>query len=149
MIKVIIMLICKRCGAEGDEKLFSAHSGCKSGFDTSACKKCKKAAFDWSQVSLEKRMFNRTKARATRLGKEFNLSLEDIVLPDVCPVFNKPFIYGDQDWTYSIDRINNNLGYVRGNIMIISNKANRIKGDSSLEDLEKLTAFYRACEVTF
>lgn len=94
-------------------------------------------------------MYNRVKARAKKYNLEFNLELSDIVLPEVCPVFNHPFIYGDVDWTYSIDRRDCSKGYVKGNIFIISNKANRIKNNASLEDLELLVKYLRACEVDF
>lgn len=138
-------LLCKACGEEKGSSSFSAHSGCVSGYDTSRCKSCKKSAYDWAQVPIERRIYNRIKTRAKHKGIEFNLSLEDIVLPSECPVFRVPFDYGHPDWTYSVDRIAPDKGYTKGNILIVSNKANRIKSDATPEELRIVAEFY--CEI--
>lgn len=134
---------CKSCGKEREAKYFSLHAGCREGHDTSRCKPCKKAKWDWERVSYEKRMYNRVKQRSKRRGILFELKIEDIVLPEECPVFHTPFIYGDPDWTYSIDRINPNKGYSPDNIQILSNKANRLKNNASIEDLETVLDFMK------
>lgn len=135
-------LICKTCGNDREEKHFSIKPECKTGYDLSRCKLCKKSAYDWKQTPLNKKIFNRVKARAKRLGREFNLQLDDIVLPTHCPIFGHEFIYGHSDWTYSVDRIDNSKGYVKDNIVIVSNKANRLKNDASIEDLKKIVSYY-------
>lgn len=143
----MMILTCKRCGEDKEAKHFSPHIRCKSGYDISRCKKCKKSLVDWEAIPLEKRMYNRTKFRAKKFNREFSISLEDIVFPTHCPIFGRPFIYGDHDWTYSIDRIDNSKGYIKGNIVIVSNKANRLKNDASIDDLKKIVEFYNNCEV--
>lgn len=150
MQEVVVTLLCKTCNKWQYYDEFSKHKDSKGGRDTSQCKSCKKSAWDWSKVSFEKRMLNRTKARAKRKGLTFDLELSDIILPEYCPVFFIDFEYGHIDWTYSIDRIDNNKGYVKGNIQIVSNKANRLKGDASVEDIEMLLRFMKrnACEIT-
>jgi len=140
-----MILICKTCGYEKDAKSsFSAHAGCKSGYDVSRCKDCKKAAVDWAKVPIERRIYNRIKSRATKKGLDFNLELSDIIIPIYCPVFNKKLIYGDIDWTPSVDRINPSKGYIKGNICIISNKANRTKNDATITELEAIIEYMRA-----
>ena len=76
------------------------------------------------------------------MGREFSIELEDIVIPDKCPVLGHSFVYGDCDWTYSIDRVDNDKGYVKGNVEIVSNKANRIKNSATEEELKAVLAFY-------
>lgn len=132
---------CRSCGKLKTKAEFSIHSKCKLGIDISACKACKKAKVDWSKVPIEKRIYNRIKSRATKKKIPFDLELQDIVLPKLCPVFQKPFIYGDYDWTYSVDRKDNSLGYVKGNIQILSNRANRLKGDFSINELQSMITF--------
>lgn len=135
------MLTCKKCGKEKSKAEFSVHSSCKSGYDTSSCKACKKAAHDWKQVPIEKRIYHRVKARAKEKNLDFDLDLSDIVIPDKCPVFNHEFIYNDTDWTYSVDRKDPIKGYVKGNIMIISNKANRAKNNLSIDEFKLVLAY--------
>lgn len=136
-------LLCKTCKKHRPVSDFSRHSGCSSGYDSSRCKPCKKAKLDYSKVPIEKRIFHRAKSRAAKNGREFNLDFGDIVLPDRCPVFGVPFIYGDADWTYSIDRIDNEKGYIKGNIIIVSLKANRIKNSATVSELQSVLEFYR------
>lgn len=136
------ILLCKTCGKERAISAFSPHKGCKLGVDTSRCKPCKKSKVDWKKQPLEKRIYNRVKSRAKRLGREFDLELEDIQIPVLCPVFQKPFIYGDSDWTYSLDRLDNDKGYVKGNVIVVSNKANRIKNNATKEELEAVLKFF-------
>ena len=39
---------------------------------------------------------------------------------------------------YSIDRIDSNLGYIEGNIVITTNRVNAMKNDMSIEEFKKL-----------
>ncbi len=88
------------------------------------------------------------KKRAMKRGFDFDLEIEDIPeIPKKCPILgieikvnttNKPL-----NSSPSLDRIDNNKGYVKGNIQIISNRANRIKSDATIEELEKLIYFLK------
>lgn len=142
-------LICKKCNKEKELNAFSKHKGCKSGYDISACKHCKKSIQDWTKVPLIKKIFNRVKSRSIQKGLEFNIDLNDIIVPEKCPILGKPFIYGHIDWTYSLDRIDNSKGYIKGNVQIISNRANRLKGDFTIEEVKSLLTYLEggACEV--
>jgi hypothetical protein len=62
------------------------------------------------------------------------------IAPTHCPILGIELTRGDQTLTsnFSIDRIDNSLGYIKGNIQIISNRANRLKSDASKEELYKL-----------
>jgi hypothetical protein len=96
-----------------------------------------------SKVSRERhyesQILRSTKAAATRRGLEFNLTIEDIIIPDYCKYLETPLTRKQGQgrvWTNaSIDRIDNMKGYVKGNTQIISLKANLMKAHSSAEEL--------------
>lgn len=92
--------------------------------------------------SIKLSLLRSAKQRAKTKGLEFNIDISDIELPKVCPLLGIPLSSSYRevgktiDNSYSIDRINPNKGYVKGNVWVISYKANRIKNDASLEELE-------------
>jgi hypothetical protein len=98
-------------------------------------------------------MFRRARSRAKRTGREFSITEADVVIPERCPVFNIPLVVGRKDFreaegggrenSPSLDRIRNELGYVHGNVAVVSWKANAMKSKHSLEDLEALVAWLR------
>jgi hypothetical protein len=91
------------------------------------------------------KMLSAAKKRAEKKNLEFNLKNEDIEIPRYCPVLGIP-LYSSKlntDNSPSIDRIDNKKGYIKDNIQIISTRANRIKNDSSFEEIEKLYLFLR------
>lgn len=135
-------MLCKTCNKHRPESDFSKHKHCAGGFDTSRCKPCKRSKADWSKVPLEKRIYNRAKTRAKKMGRDFDIEVEDILIPEVCPVLGHEFVYGHHDWTYSIDRVDNDKGYVKGNVEIVSNKANRIKNSATEDELKAVLDFY-------
>lgn len=85
-------------------------------------------------------MLERAKERATRSGLEFCLTPDDIEVPEVCPVLGIPIIVGSSRSgnSPSLDRIRSDGGYTAGNVRVISSKANGMKGDRTLPELEAL-----------
>lgn len=87
------------------------------------------------------RMFASAKSRARTDHKDFNISREDIILPPHCPLLGIEFDQRDKfgnlisDTLYTIDRIDSSKGYVKGNIQVISNIANRMKSNATAEQL--------------
>jgi len=68
---------------------------------------------------------------------EFNLEKSDIIIPEYCPLLGLKLQYDADYWnTPSIDRIDSSKGYVKGNIWIISRKANTMKQDVSIDKLK-------------
>ena len=85
-----------------------------------------------------------TKKIPKQLRQEF---LEKIELPDTCPILHIPLDYDANkgvrtDNSPSIDQIIAGDGYTLDNILIISWRANRIKNDSTVAELKKITGFY-------
>jgi hypothetical protein len=98
----------------------------------------KKKLSEYNQYYHEKypeaRLHRIAKHRAKKTNKEFNLSRKDIIVPYICPVLNVPLIHNTPH-APSLDRINNNRGYLKDNIMVISRRANLMKNDASPEEL--------------
>ena len=94
-------------------------------------------------------LWSRAKSRSKARGVHFDLRPEDVVVPDMCPALGIPLSLKpakskeERDHVASLDRIDPSLGYVSGNVAVISNRANRIKNDATLEELEKITAWLR------
>lgn len=89
-------------------------------------------------------LYRTAKARAARKGVEFTIEQSDIVVPDLCPVFKLPFVYSDgasNDMSPSLDRKKNSLGYIPGNVVVISHKANRIKNNATLEEIQRMIRY--------
>jgi hypothetical protein len=76
------------------------------------------------------------KARAKKKGIPISITKEDIDIPEVCPVLGTPFERGTP-YAASLDRVDNNKGYVEGNIQVLSLKANKMKADATQEELER------------
>jgi hypothetical protein len=96
-----------------------------------------------SRKSPEKVMFQNAKHRSKSKNIEFNITIDDIVIPDLCPILGIKIIpYSNSYNSPSIDRIDNSKGYIKGNIQIISKRANMLKSDSTFEDVQKLYNWY-------
>jgi hypothetical protein len=83
------------------------------------------------------------KWKAKQLGLGFDITEEDIEIPKVCPVLGIPLFRnigkGGPGWNSpSIDRIDPSKGYVKDNVRVISHRANTLKNNASLEELEKI-----------
>jgi hypothetical protein len=92
-------------------------------------------------LNPEKEMFRSAKQRAKRKGIPFNIEKFDIIVPKFCPLLGIELFASKGKVgpnSPSLDRIIPSLGYVKGNIMVISNKANSIKQDATVEELERL-----------
>ena len=92
-------------------------------------------------------------ARAKKKGLEFNLpTYRDLPkVPKFCPILGIPLVVGASkdsngggtDNSPSLDRIDNNIGYIKWNIQIISRKANQMKSNGTLEDIKKLYLYVK------
>lgn len=87
----------------------------------------------------------RYKCKAT--GKAFDISVDDIEWPEYCPILNHKLnyfaVHSERNYAPSFDRVDNDLGYVKGNVKIISYEANRLKGNFTLEVFERLVDYIR------
>jgi hypothetical protein len=91
-------------------------------------------------------MISHAKSRATKKGLDFNITIDDIEIPKVCPVLGIPLVKGNgkrNDNSPSLDRIDNSKGYVKGNVMVISHRANLIKNSASIHEIELILEYMR------
>ena len=74
------------------------------------------------------------KSRASKKGLDFNLTEDDIILPEKCPILNIPLSKDSRRYGYSLDKIDPKGGYTKNNIWVISQLANAMKWDSTPEE---------------
>ena len=89
------------------------------------------------------------KARAREKNLPFDLTTEylESIWTDTCPAFGTPLdinIKKGEEGHAQLDRITPELGYVKGNVVWLSERANRIKDDATIEDLERLVAWLKS-----
>lgn len=85
-------------------------------------------------------LLKKAKDRANKNNIPFNITIDDIVIPEYCPVLGIPLAMSNgqpSDNSPTVDRINNNLGYIKGNVSVISFKANRLKSNLSIVELKR------------
>ena len=136
--------VCFTCGQRKPAEEFWRQRDHKDGL-YSQCKPCQREYNRLWWWGLDRREYLRRTAKQTakRKGVPFDLSIEDIVIPDQCPVFNHPFNFKKKGpWSPSLDRIVPSLGYIAGNIIVVSWRANHLKGNASIKELLALAGFY-------
>jgi len=99
-----------------------------------ACVKCRSIGKS-REACCPEGMFRRIRWKAAKLGIAFDLTLEDVRIAwpsdNTCPIRRVLFKTGTEnhaDWP-SLDRRIPTLGYVKGNVLVMSCEANRIKSD--------------------
>lgn len=148
---------CWKCSTEQPLENFSRNRSKSSGY-AAECKACA-AAYNKQHVSDNadyyreyrhaKRKANiawylylEARSRAKRLALEFNLEPQDIVVPKTCPVFGFELMPSvRRDTSPSVDRIDTNRGYVKGNVQVISYMANRMKSNASDAQLRQFASW--------
>ena len=89
--------------------------------------------------TVEAAMLDRSKSRAKKKRFEHNIDIDDIVIPETCPLLNIPIFQGTVTVcpnSPTLDRIDSSKGYVKGNVWVISYRANTIKSDATYDELQ-------------
>ena len=84
--------------------------------------------------------------RRAKLGNyEFSIFKEDITIPDVCPILGIPLYHGSHNKynSPSLDKIIPEKGYIPGNVQVISWRANMLKNNATIDELEKIFNFLK------
>ena len=81
----------------------------------------------------------RGRAKVQNLPCNLTLEYLESIASDECPVFNTPFVWGQSNGKHpyrpSLDRVVPDLGYIKGNVVFISFKANAIKQNVTEKEL--------------
>lgn len=104
------------------------------------CVECSnKKSIEYVKKHKERILLTKAKNRAKNRNLEFNIDITDVVIPDFCPVLGiklkKDGIGRFTDNSPTIDRIDNTKGYIKGNVAVISHRANHLKNSATLEEL--------------
>lgn len=83
-------------------------------------------------------LWERARCRARKQGLRFELAEASITVPSMCPVLGIPIRVGGprSPSSPSLDRIRPARGYVPENVRVISDRANRLKGDRTRLQLQ-------------
>jgi len=99
---------------------------------------------DYYKVICITQAWQASQRRAKRKKLEHSITLLQVLKlypkDDKCPVFKTPLIFGGglNEFSPSLDRINNLRGYIKGNVQWISARANSLKRDATAEELYTL-----------
>ncbi len=91
-------------------------------------------------------MLRTARARAKRLSLPFNLELNDLIIPAFCPVLGFRLEIGTRrshESAPSLDRVAPALGYVKGNVRVISSRANSIKNNATESELCRVLEYVK------
>lgn len=142
---------CEQCGKEFETK-FSKHQ-------LYCSRRCRYAAFYYKHKEVKQQykiqlklknpnlyLYRAVKAQAKMDNIPFNLEESDVIIPDICPVLGIPIKIHTGRGGYfpdspTIDRIIPELGYIKGNIKIISFRANLLKTNATLEKLKAIVKY--------
>jgi hypothetical protein len=92
----------------------------------------------WNKQDFRKKLICQVRARAKTRGFDFDLEINDIPYTEICPLLGCKLIPGtqhDYEYTHSLDRIDPTKGYIKGNVWVMSKKANSMKNNASKEEL--------------
>jgi hypothetical protein len=96
-----------------------------------------------------KKQFSSRKQSAIRNGIPFTIKFEDIEQPEYCPILGLKLNY---EWSgkgirdnskATLDKVVPELGYIPGNVYVISWRANKLKCDMTLVELKKIMNYIK------
>lgn len=103
------------------------------------CNDCRRpiSKQQWKHIDPASRLLWSARTRAKQNGITFNIDITDIVIPKRCPVFGfklRKAVNKYEGTSPSLDRINPRKGYVKGNVRVISWRANQLKNNMTANE---------------
>lgn len=100
----------------------------------------------FSDPLREAQQYKLTQKKTNSRGVDFDITWADLDWPTVCPVLGIAIDYYSESGkrnenSCSFDRIDNTKGYVKGNVRVMSWRANRIKNDGTAEEHRKIAEY--------
>ena len=156
------MKLCRRCDTNKPTSEFNKNRHKPDGL-TCWCRDCnrKYAASispdkrkEWTEnrrikyvANPAKYLLAQARYRAAKAGVECNITEADIECVSHCPILGYELVYLNRhsliDASASLDRVDVNLGYVKGNVRVISYRANRLKGDGTIDEHKRIIEYMR------
>lgn len=90
-------------------------------------------------------IFTQKKKNSKYSKWDWDLLISDIQFPTHCPVLGMKLDYSGsctKENSPSFDRVDPKKGYVRGNVLVVSWRANRIKNDGTPEEHMRIATYY-------
>jgi hypothetical protein len=154
--------VCSLCGQQKDSSCFSVDRRKSSGY-RSSCRECNKVRYkeyhfkNKDAIKVKKKQYYNDRPervllesaihRAKLKKLECNITVDDIVIPDICPILGIKLFKGHGkkcDNSPTLDRIDNDKGYIKGNVIVVSNRANTIKSYGTYEEHIKVAEFLKS-----
>lgn len=91
-----------------------------------------------------KRMVGGARTRARVYGVPCTIKFNDFEVPSTCPALGIPLVIGEEvhtDNSPTLDRIVPALGYIPGNVAVISYLANRVKNNGTADQLRAIATW--------
>ena len=145
------MKTCDSCKLEKELEEFGKESRKRDGLN-SRCKKCHYQRIStYQKQNPEKTLLSACKTRAKKRGLPFNLEVKDIIIPEKCPMLGIKLESGRGrrgifDSSPTIDRIIPEKGYIKGNIQVVSGRANMIKSNATPDELMAVAKYCKEQE---
>lgn len=150
--------VCTQCKCDRLIAQFhwNSHKARRNNICVECCKNYKKEHYNNNKTRIlfdmgvekkrnnEHHIYKGAKKRAREKCREFSIDIGDVVVPELCPILGIPLQVSDGMWTDNsptLDRIDSAKGYVKGNVCVISHRANRIKSNGTAEEHRKIAEY--------
>jgi Skp family chaperone for outer membrane proteins len=103
--------------------------------------KCRAIQSKYRTKNLQKTLVSSAKRRAKAKGLPFDLESSDVFIPVRCPALGlviKREVGPIADNSAQLDRVIPAKGYVKGNVQILSARANRVKSDATPTEVRRV-----------
>lgn len=137
---------CRRCLEVKPFEDFHKHKQALFGYSVE-CKNCRKPSSKagWRARTFEQSLLASSKFRAKKYDIPHTLTLQDIVIPEVCPVLGVPLVLErGHNYAPSIDQKVPRAGYTQENIVIMSRRANLLKNNMTVDESRLLYEYLSA-----